>query len=233
VKDFDRAEAEYNKAIEIDRTQADYYSDRGLAFAANGEYERALADYDRALAIDPIDAQAFDSRGGAYVGKGDYDRAITDFTTAIELHPGHAVAWEHRGYARFYRGDFRDAAADLSHALELGDGANAMLFLFLARSRAGEPAAAELAANARRLKTAAWPYALIELHLGRGTPETVLANATDQVQRCQAQFHIGEADILPGKLAEARAALHVAAETCPKTRIEYDAAIAELKRLGP
>src|SRR5204863_8663975 len=113
------------------------------------------------------------------------------------------------------------------------DSAYPMLFLFLARSRTGEPAVSELEAHAGRLRTKAWPYPAIELYLGRGQPETVLATTADDIQRCQARFYVGEREVLEGKVAEAVAALRLAAETCPKTRPEYDAAIAELKRLKP
>jgi tetratricopeptide (TPR) repeat protein len=204
--DFDRAVVEYSRANEIDPKQTDFYSDRGIAYAANGDYGRAIADYDTALKIDPNNSQAYDSRGGAYVGTGDYHRAIADFTNAIELYPTHATAYEHRGYARFYRGDFNGAAADLSHSVELKDSAYPMLFLFLARSRFGETATPELEANAGRLKTKEWPYAVIELYLGRQQPDTTLGMA-GKVERCQAQFYIGEWDLLRDDPTEAAAAL--------------------------
>jgi tetratricopeptide (TPR) repeat protein len=233
VKEFDKAAIEYGKAIARDSSQADYYSDRGLAYAANGDYDRAIADYDKALAIDLNDAQAYDSRGGAYVGTGQYARAIADFTRAIDLYPTHPTAYEHRGNARFYQGDFKAAAADLARSLELTDSVYPMLFLFLARSRAGETAVPEFAANVGRLKTKAWPYAVVELYLGRQSPDFVLAAANQPVERCQAEFYVGEWDLLRNDSGSAAAALRAAAETCPKTRLEHDAAIAELKRLKP
>jgi len=232
VKEFDRAAVEYGKAIDRNSSQADYYSDRGLAYAANGEYDRAIADYGKALAIDPDDAQAYDSRGGAYVGTEQYARAIADFTKAIDLYPTHATAYEHRGYARFYQGDFRAAAADLTRSLELKDAAYSMLVLFLARSRTGETAMPELAANAARLKTKAWPYVVVELYLGRQPPDLMLAAADQPAERCQAQFYIGEWELLRNNPGSAAAALRAAAGTCPRTRLEYDGAIAELKRLN-
>jgi tetratricopeptide (TPR) repeat protein len=231
IKDFDRAAVEYSRAIAIDPMSADSYSDRGLAYAANGHYDRAIADYDRALAIDPKDAQAYDSRGGAFVGLGRYDDAIADFTKAIELYPTHATAYEHRGYARFYRGGFKDAVADLSRSLERNESAYPMLFRFLAQSRIGEHAAVRLAAGAGRLKTKQWPYPVIDLYLGRQGPDATLKAASNDVERCQVQFYIGEWKLLRKQLTEATAALRAAAASCPKTRLEYDGAIAEAKRL--
>ena len=231
IKDFDRAAAEYSKAIAIDPMSADSYSDRGLAYAANGHYDRAIADYGRALAIDPHDAQAYDSRGGAYVGLGRYDDAIADFTKAIGLYPTHATAYEHRGYAQFYKGDFKDATADMSRSLERNDSTYPMLFRFLAQSRIGENAIASLKAGAGRLKTKEWPYPVIELYLGRQGPDAALKAASNDVERCQAQFYIGEWNLLRKHFTEATAALRAAAANCPKTRLEYDGAAAEVKRL--
>jgi tetratricopeptide (TPR) repeat protein len=232
IKDFDRAVVEYSKAIAIDAMSADFYSDRGLAYAANGHYDRAIADYDRALVIDPYDAQAYDSRGGAYVGLGRNDDAIADFTKAVELYPTHATAYEHRGYTRFYQSDFKDAAADLSRSLERNDSAYPMLFRFLAQSRIGENAAAGLEAGAGRLKTKEWPYPVIEFYLGRQGSDATLKAASNDVERCQAQFYIGEWHLLRKQVTEAATALRAAAANCPKTRLEYDAAVAEVKRLN-
>ena len=60
MMDFDRAVVEYSRAIEIDPKQTDFYSDRGIAYAANRDYGRAIADYDTALKIDPNNSQAYD-----------------------------------------------------------------------------------------------------------------------------------------------------------------------------
>lgn len=60
-----------------------------------------------------------------------------------------------------------------------------------------------------------------------------LAAADKEVEHCQAQFYIGERDLLRDDPTGATAALRAAADTYPKTRIEYDGATAELKRLKP
>ncbi|MGC2409665.1 MAG: hypothetical protein WA441_06660 [Methyloceanibacter sp.] len=74
---------------------------------------------------------------------------------------------------------------------------------------------------------------MIELYLGRRTPDATLDSASNEAERCAAQFFIGEWQLLRNNPSEAAAALRVAVETCPKTRVEYDAANAELTRLNP
>jgi lipoprotein NlpI len=137
------------------------------------------------------------------------------------------------GMARYDAGDFKGASADLLRSIEIDEDADAMLYRFLARSRAGEAAEAELEANAGRLKTKEWPFAVTELYLGKGSPAATLAAAATPDQKCEAQFYLGEWHIAKGNRADAETALQAAADTCPKSFTEYRAAVAELQRLKP
>jgi lipoprotein NlpI len=106
-----------------------------------------------------------------------------------------------------------------------------VLWLYLARARSGpQIAAAGLETNAKKLKQPDWPYPVVELFLGRRTPEATFAAASDD--RCEAQFYIGEWHLLRGNRPAAMVALKAAVETCPKAFIEYKFAQAELQRLG-
>ena len=49
--DYDRAIADYNRAIEIDPKYARAYGNRGLAYYKKTDYDRAIADYKRSVAI--------------------------------------------------------------------------------------------------------------------------------------------------------------------------------------
>src|SRR5262249_52741546 len=136
--------------------------------------------------------------GHPYYDKGDLDRAIADYTNAIELNPKNVTFIKGRGYARFYKGDFSDAASDLLRAIELKDDIYPMLFRYLARTRLGEDAASELEANADCLKNKEWPYAVIELYLGKRTLAATLDAAIRPDARCEAQFYIGQWHLMRG-----------------------------------
>ncbi|MEQ1577400.1 MAG: tetratricopeptide repeat protein, partial [Hyphomicrobium sp.] len=183
--------------------------------------------------IYPKLACAYHNRGLAYAAKGDHDRAIADYTKLIEINPKSSRFALWLGLARYNNGDFKGAATDLLRAVELEDDVYAMLFRYLARTRAGATAEAELEANAGRLKTKEWPYAVIELYLGKRSPAATLDAAVKPDDRCKAQFYIGQWHVLKGNVADAQTALTVAVETCPKTFSEYVTAVAELKRLKP
>ena len=95
----------------------------------------------------------------------------------------------------------------------------------------GEQGEAELEANTGRLKSKEWPYAVVELYVGKRSPSATLDAAIKPDDRCEAQFYIGEWHVLKGNVDEAQTALKAAVETCPRTFIEYTSAVAELKRL--
>jgi len=222
-----------SQVIKADSQAARTYFNRGLAYQDKGEFDRAIADFDKVIALDPKDADSYIFRGLAYQGQGDLDRAIVDYRKALELEPKNGDAWRMLGMARYDAGDFKGAAADLLRSMEIDENAYAMLYRFLARSRAGEAAEAGLEADARRLKTQEWPFAVIELYLGKRSPAATLAAAATPDQKCLAQFYIGEWHVVKGNRADAETALRAAVDTCPKPFVEYRAAVVELKRLKP
>jgi tetratricopeptide (TPR) repeat protein len=230
--DLDRAIADYNEAIRLDPKQANAYRNRGNAWREKGDLDRAIADLNEAIRLDPKYANAYVNRGNVWHDKGDLDRAIADYNEATGLNPKE-LSYRFRGYFYFYMGDFAAAAADLLHANDLADNAYAMLWRYLARGHLKQDGAPELGVNAARLKNKDWPYAVIDFYLGRRSLAEMRAAAGKPDEKCGAEFYIGEWHLLRGSKANARAALLAAADTCPKTFIEYIGAVAELKRLGP
>jgi tetratricopeptide (TPR) repeat protein len=230
--DLDRAIADYNEAIRLDPKQANAYRNRGNAWREKGDLDRAIADLSEAIRLDPKYANAYVNRGNVWHDKGDIDRAIADYNEATGLNPKD-LAYRFRGYFYFYMSDFAAAAADLLHANDLADNAYAMLWRYLARGHLKQDGAPELGVNAARLKNKDWPYAVIDFYLGRRSLAEMRAAAGKPDEKCGAEFYIGEWHLLRGSMANARPALLAAADTCPKTFIEYIGAVAELKRLGP
>lgn len=180
-------------------------------------------------------AVQFYNRGIAWRRRGDNDNAIADYTEAIRLNPNHVSAFKNRGHAYFYAANFGAAASDFARNLqEKPDDGYSVMWLYLARARSGsQNASKELETNAAQLKQSDWPYPVIELYLWRRTPEEILAATSKPDERCEALFYVGEWHLLRGDQATAAPTLKAAADTCPKTFIEYTGAQAELKRLGP
>lgn len=96
---FDRALADCTQAVKLgptdnamsatgaqrlgnDRTNSDYYAQRGFAYLAKKDYDRAIADLNVAIGLNPANTKAVNSRGLAYQGKGDTAHANADFDAA-------------------------------------------------------------------------------------------------------------------------------------------------------
>jgi tetratricopeptide (TPR) repeat protein len=164
-----------------------YYGD---LYMSKGEFDRAIALYSRVIWFNPQDAGPYHFRGTAYYSKHDYEHAIADLSRAVELRPNDSSAFCDLGIVKFHAGDFKGASGDMLQCLRDMAGNRLVLFRFLARTRAGEAdAAAELEANVeRRVDTKEWPYAVIELYLGRRSPELTLDAASNSDEQCEAQF---------------------------------------------
>ena len=83
-----------------------------------------------------------------------------------------------------------------------------------------------------------WPAPVIRLYLGQLTSEAVLAAAVDpnsetqKGQVCETNFYTGELALQRGDKDGATHLFRFAAAGCPKSFIEYDGGVAEIKALG-
>jgi hypothetical protein len=117
--DLDRALADYDQAIQLDRGNVAAYRGRGLLWRQRGDADRALADLGHAIRLSFSDPDIYRERGLIWYERGRYDRAIADFNQAIKLAPRFANAYLHRGEAFLHKGEFKTALADFEHALQL------------------------------------------------------------------------------------------------------------------
>jgi tetratricopeptide (TPR) repeat protein len=114
--DYDRAIADYGRALELDPDYAGAFVGRGLSYYGKGDIDRAIADVDRAIRLKPEYAEALAARGVMYSFKGDSDRAIADFDRAIRLKPGNANYYFNRGAAYMDSGHIGRALLDWCRA---------------------------------------------------------------------------------------------------------------------
>jgi tetratricopeptide (TPR) repeat protein len=117
--DLDRAFADYDQAIRLDRNYTFAYSGRGNVYRDKGDLDRALADYNAAIRLDPKSVYPYQGRGNVYWGKGDLDAALAEYEHAIRLDPNLSIAYDGRGVVYRDKGDLDRAIGAFSEAIRL------------------------------------------------------------------------------------------------------------------
>ncbi len=116
---YDKAIADYTRALQLDPEFAWAYIERGNAYGELQQYDKAIADYDQALTLDPKDTRAYRNRGNAYYVLQQYDKAIADYGQALTLDPESALAYSMRGDAYGELRQYDKAIADYTQVLQL------------------------------------------------------------------------------------------------------------------
>jgi len=235
--DHQRAITDFSEAIRLNPPNTDAYINRGNAYQRQGELDRAIADYNEAIRLRPNSATAHYSRGNAFSMQGEFARAIDDYSQVIRIHPKYAPGFATRGRAHFYAGAFSEARVDFEQALKLDpQDAYSALWLDLAERRDNH--SSQLPDVAKQLNMTAWPAPIVKLLLGDLTADAVFADTADpspetmRAEICEANFYSAELALLQRRTEEALRQLHLAANGCPRSFVEWRGAIAELARLG-
>ena len=111
--DFEKAIADFEEAIGINRESARAWYQRALTWGHMGEYQRAINDFNRAIALDRDYAEAYADRGYAQFCIGDYGSAVSDFESAIHLNPDDDLARANLDKARRRGKEVREAQSRL------------------------------------------------------------------------------------------------------------------------
>jgi tetratricopeptide (TPR) repeat protein len=230
--EVEKALTDFNAAIGAKPDLQPAYVNRGVLKIARGDPDGAIADFDAAVRLNPNDAVTFSNRAYAYQVKGEYDRAIPDLDQAVRLDPFSEAVYLNRGVARFYLGRTEAAIQDFANAVHLRtSNVYAVIWLHLARVRAGQDDRSELARNASRIDRAKWPGPLIDRYLGTSSDDSVrgaaLSNGGAKAKRkraCEAEFYLATFDLEQRAREEAQQHLRAAADVCAVGGIEFIAA---------
>jgi tetratricopeptide (TPR) repeat protein len=82
-RDYDRALADFDKALALENKSNDDFAGRGAVYLAKGDFDRALLDLDKAIDGNKTVSAYRNTRGLVYRKKGDLDRALEEFEEAI------------------------------------------------------------------------------------------------------------------------------------------------------
>jgi lipoprotein NlpI len=210
---------------------------RGNAYDYLDERDAAMADFNAAVAARPNAAQGYVSRGNALSRHGQHAAAIADLDKAVELAPEQSWVRYRRGHAHWSAGDFAKAATDFAANTRAEPAVlYNWLWLMVAQGRLGKTDS-QVAADVAKQDLSRWPGPVVELYLGRLTPDAML-NAAEQLDQqatrdrlCEAHFFLGQYLLNRGDKAGAMREFDAAVATGVREFIEYFQARVELARL--
>ncbi len=97
----DKAEAEFQKAIELDTKFAEPYYNLGLMRVAAGSLDKGVTYLQKAVQIDPKLAEAHCSLGHLMARAGKLDDAVKHYDKAVAAKPDYGLAWNNLAVARY------------------------------------------------------------------------------------------------------------------------------------
>jgi serine/threonine protein kinase/regulator of sirC expression with transglutaminase-like and TPR domain len=107
----------YSRAIELDGTNWEYWTDRSQIYIEQQQHALAYSDLNKAVAINAKAPMPLVLRAGVMVESGDYKSASSDINLAIQLAPRLARAYEERALLFVRSKKYSNALEDLDKAI--------------------------------------------------------------------------------------------------------------------
>jgi len=219
------------------------YRGRGRAYVRKQMWKEALADFDAVIALKGPKPDNLISRAGVKLNLKDVAGAQQDFLAAAGKDPSADTFWV---FARMEwdLGFAAEAVSNMKTAVDRLKGDSTLdpyilIWYAALADRGGTLDSALLASHVAALKTSEWPVPVLDLYLGKMTPDEVAREAhswrdqKDTNQMCEADFYTAEWQLARKNRDAAIPLLIAAAKKCPTDFIEYGAARSELKREAP
>lgn len=229
---YDDALRDYTRALELDQADLELPVFRGFAHYSVGNLDAALQDLEHALKSGGDKGWIYYRRGTVLLAKGETQRAMDDYAQSVTLNAEETPRFA--AHAAFYLGRYAEAATYFSQVVE-PDPYDAF-FHYLSRRHIGRDDAAEVF-DAVASQLTGWPERVAHYFQGKSLAAALLQAAADPDpktaiwQQCEAEFYIGEMDLIAGNKDAARQRFETAVKICPKDFLELIGARAELTRM--
>jgi len=135
---YEQAEAEYQRALELDPANSEAYRRLGQIYERNGQLDRALAAFRRAVELDPGYFKPYQDLGTYYLNRGDSSQALLQFQECVRLAPDEPDTHWAFGLAYYNLGRFAEAERELRLAIGLGETPTALNSLASTLMRQGK-----------------------------------------------------------------------------------------------
>lgn len=119
MHDFERANEDYTKAIELDDKLDKAYFGRGLTLGRQGFIRDGIRDLSRFLQRNPTSSIGYTKRGVRYLWLGERDKARVDLEKAIALDSRNAEAHDDLGVVYAQGGDYARAISHFKQAVSI------------------------------------------------------------------------------------------------------------------
>lgn len=117
--EFDRAIADYTRAIEQDGNNVEAHYNRGGDHLRKGRYDLAVADLSKVIELDASHGSAYRNRALAYKKMGLSEKAIEDYTRLIAFNPNDAELYFARGVLFDEIGNYEGAITDYTRTVQI------------------------------------------------------------------------------------------------------------------
>jgi lipoprotein NlpI len=236
--EYDEALADQEEAIRLKPGFAQAFIDKASCHIGKQDVEAAFADYDQGIALAPRVPGYYRQRAQLYNWIGEHERALQDYDKAISLAPRFNEAMDERANALFELGRFGEAARQLVTVIQLTPGdPYPVLWLHIARLRAGAPDEVEFQRGIRTLDLKGWPGPLFDLFLGKTTLEAMRQRGYEvddpREGECEGAVFGAQYDLAKGDIAAATQLLEEAVSVCYDSENQYLISRADLARLNP
>lgn len=203
---YTEALEDFDRAIELDQINPQYYEERAIAHLKLREFKAASADLEMALGLDSKRSSSFREKGRLAYYQGDYQLAAQEFARAMDTAKGDAVVysaiWLHMALKR---GDLpaQGPLGAIAAQLDQSRWPTPVLLMFTGTMQPEEAIALAASANPR----------------------------SDLMLKCEGYFYAGQEYLIRKDPEKARAAFAAAQATGVTEFLEYDWSARELERL--
>lgn len=121
--DWEGAEREYKRAIELNPNYATAHHRYGEFLAFMGRFDEGAAEIGRAQKLDPLSLIIGADAGTVYLLARQYDRAIEQCQRTLEMDPGYVMARACLGFAYSLKGRHEEAVAEFQRIEDSADDA--------------------------------------------------------------------------------------------------------------
>mgnify|MGYP001024427090 CR=1 FL=1 len=168
--EWDRAEAEYERALVINPNYAVTHSSYAQFLACQGRFDESMERHWRARGLDPLSLMVRSAMANTLIWMGRYDQAESELAKVLEMDPEYEPAKEYLHQARLRRALL---GGDFAGALEESRAAGDRLGMGIAHARMGDRPEAlkiadEYAAEAESDPNEAYTAAILFFALGEG-----------------------------------------------------------------